>query len=247
MRSISTSRVSSRPAFSISRESSSNSLRRRWTSSPRMKTRWRSTSTWIPPASRTEPPARRGVDRPGVGRPSVSGRGRRRLLDSARGPPQDGPHPGHELPQPVGLGHVVVGPDLEADHGVDLGPLGRHHDDRNRECARIDRHTSMPDSRGSMRSRRTRSGSTSAKRRSASLPSRGHGHVEALAGQSDHQGVDERLVVLGQQHPGLGRNVDRRCRLALGHAVTLAQLPLLATVPRTPGQPCTPADSGGRA
>ena len=39
------------------------------------------------------------------------------------------------------------------------------------EWARIDRHTSMPDRRGSMRSRSTRSGSTSAKSRSASVPS----------------------------------------------------------------------------
>ena len=36
-------------------DSSSNSLRRRWTSSPRTNTRWRSGSTWMPPASRTPP------------------------------------------------------------------------------------------------------------------------------------------------------------------------------------------------
>ena len=38
-------------------------------------------------------------------------------------------HAGHQLAQPVGLGDVVVGADLEADDGVDLGALGRDHDD----------------------------------------------------------------------------------------------------------------------
>ncbi len=70
------------------------------------------------------------------------------------------------------------------------------------ERARMARHTSMPDSLGSMRSSRTRSGSGSSKRWSASLPSRATRHVEALAGQADDQRVDEGLLVLGQQHLG---------------------------------------------
>ena len=45
-------------------------------------------------------------------------RGRRRRL--VRRPAQHRPHPGHQLPQPVGLGDVVVGADLQADDGVDL-------------------------------------------------------------------------------------------------------------------------------
>jgi hypothetical protein len=44
--------------------------------------------------------------------------------------PQDGAHARDELPQTVGLRHVVVGTDLEPDDGVDLRRLRRDHDDR---------------------------------------------------------------------------------------------------------------------
>ena len=43
---------------------------------------------------------------------------------------QHGAHAGDQLAQPVRLGDVVVGADLEADDRVDLGALGRDHDDR---------------------------------------------------------------------------------------------------------------------
>ena len=36
-----------------------------------------------------------------------------------------------------------------------------------------------------------------------------HGHVETLAGEPDDQCVDEGLVVLGQQHLGLGLSIVR--------------------------------------
>ncbi len=56
-------------------------------------------------------------------------------------------------------------------------------------------------------------------------PVDGDGHVEALAGQTDDQCVHERLVVLGQEHPGLGGHVEIRPPvLVLAHAVTLTQL-----------------------
>ena len=48
---------------------------------------------------------------------------------------QHGPHAGHQLAQPVRLGDVVVGADLEPDDGVDLAALGRDHDDRHRRPA----------------------------------------------------------------------------------------------------------------
>ncbi len=67
------------------------------------------------------------------------------------------------------------------------------------ERARMDRQTSMPDNLGSMRSSRTRSGSISSKSWRASAPSRATVDPEALAAQADDQGVDEGLLVLGQQ------------------------------------------------
>ncbi len=39
-------------------------------------------------------------------------------------------HAGHQLAHSIRLGDVVVGTHLEPDDGVDLGSLGRHHDDR---------------------------------------------------------------------------------------------------------------------
>ena len=188
-------------------------MRRRWTSSPRMKTRWRSTSTWMPPASRTEPgsgrrsgdrPARRGVVRRRRRRPPVGG------FAVAGRAAQDGPHPGHQLAEPVGLGDVVVGPDLEADHRVDLGALGRDHDDRHRRVG--------PDGPAHVDARQPGQHEVEEDEVGLDLgeePERlgavdGHGHVEALAGQSDHQRVDERLVVLGQEHPGLGGDLEVR-------------------------------------
>ena len=48
----------------------------------------------------------------------------------AVGPPQQGPHPGDELAEPVGLGEVVVGPHLEAEHLVELVALHGEDEDR---------------------------------------------------------------------------------------------------------------------
>ena len=49
-----------------------------------------------------------------------------RLLRAA----EQGPDPGRELAQAEGFRDVVVGTELEADHLVQLGVLGRQHDDR---------------------------------------------------------------------------------------------------------------------
>ena len=98
------------------------------------------------PCAAAGPP--RPARRPGAGRGRPGRRRPRHAVSSspaadpsvraARRPPSgaDGPHPGHQLAQAVGLGHVVVGPDLEGDDGVDLGPLGRHHDDGHRRAGR---------------------------------------------------------------------------------------------------------------
>jgi hypothetical protein len=42
---------------------------------------------------------------------------------------EDGPHPGQQLADGEGLGHVVVGAQLEPDHLVDLLPARGEHDD----------------------------------------------------------------------------------------------------------------------
>jgi len=75
-----------------------------------------------------------------------------------RGAAQDGSHAAKPVRGRGRLGDVVVGSDLEANNGVELGRLGGHHDYRTVELARIARQTSMPDRRGSITSRRTRSG-----------------------------------------------------------------------------------------
>ena len=46
-------------------------------------------------------------------------------------PGQDFFHPQHQLAGTERLGQVIVGPKFEAQHSVDLGGLGRDHDDGN--------------------------------------------------------------------------------------------------------------------
>src|SRR5262249_8810360 len=55
---------------------------------------------------------------------------RARLLGEA--PAEHGVHPGHQLARAERLGHVVVGPELEAEDAVDLGGARREDDDRQR-------------------------------------------------------------------------------------------------------------------
>src|ERR1700677_255743 len=213
MRSMRTSRVRSRPTFSISSDSSSNSLRRRCTSCPRMKTRWRSGSIWMPPASSTALPtgwavSRRSDPAPPPPPPTVTG----------RGPAQDGAHPGHQLAEPVGLGHVVVSAHLEADHRVDLRPLGGDHDDRHRRpgpdgAAHVD-----PREPGQHEVEQHQVGIDRGEEPEGLVAVAGHGHIEALAGEPDDQRVDERLVVLGQEPLGLRFVGQRPRRLLLAHA-----------------------------
>ena len=204
-------------------------MRRRWTSSPRTKTRWRSGSIWIPPASSTAlavgpvvaawPDPASGSTSPGRGRPGLVGGG---------GPAEHGPHPGHQLPEPVGLGHVVVGPDLEADHGVDLRALGRDHDDRHRRPG-PDRPADV-DARqpGQHQVEQDQVGLVGGEEPQRLVAVAGHGHVEALAGQADDQRVDERLVVLGQQHLGLCDS-GRRARPTLARSRTASRRVLRRT------------------
>ena len=69
---------------------------------------------------------------------------------------------------------------------------------------RISRHTSMPETFGSITSSSTRSGRTASNTSSASAPSRGHLHAEALPLQPDGEGLDEGVLVLDHQDGGIG-------------------------------------------
>ena len=97
------------------------------------------------------------------------------------------------------------------------------------ERARMVRHTSMPDILGSMRSSRRMSGVRLLEELQRLVAVAGHGDPEALVGQSDHQRLDEGLLVLGQQHldrafarggrPPFFARLARRC---LAHATRSA-------------------------
>ena len=57
---------------------------------------------------------------------------RRPLAAVELAPAEERAHPGHELGHGEGLRHVVVRPDLEPEHPVDLAVLRRQHQDRDR-------------------------------------------------------------------------------------------------------------------
>src|ERR1700722_14667706 len=101
---MSVSRGSTRPALASRISRSSNSFNGKLTGSPRTNTSCRSGSRRTAPtplASGPAPP-----------------------LAPAGPPPEHGAHAGHQLAEAVGLGHVVVGADLQPDDGIDLGPFG---------------------------------------------------------------------------------------------------------------------------
>ena len=69
---------------------------------------------------------------------------------------------GDQFPHPVWLADIVVGTDLESDDGVDLSLRADTMITGVSSAARILRHTSIPDIRGSITSSSTMSGCTSA-------------------------------------------------------------------------------------
>ena len=162
--------------------SSSNSLSGRLTCSPRMMTSWRSgSSAHVADLDRL---VARAVDR---------------LVDGRAA--QHGAHAGHQLAEAVRLGDVVVGADLEPDDRVDLGALGGDHDDRDmraRAASRGTRRCPTPSaaSRRAARGRGARCRTTSS---ACSAVARDL-HAEALALQPDRQRLDERLLVLDDEH-----------------------------------------------
>ena len=112
-----------------------------------------------------------------------------------RGAAQHGPHAGDELAEPVRLGHVVVGTDLEADHRVDLTALRRDHDDRHLRAgpdlaAHVDarhlrQHHVEEDEVGSDRVEEIE--------RLAAIPR--DLHTEAFSPETDREGLDEGVFV----------------------------------------------------
>ena len=108
---MSTSRVSTRPAFASRSSSSSNSLSGSATRSPR-------TAHLVPG----------GVEAHVADLEHLAGL--RDPVVVAAPAPQRRAHPRHELAQAERLRHVVVGADLEPDDRVDLGVARGDHDDR---------------------------------------------------------------------------------------------------------------------
>ena len=105
MRSISTSRVSTRPAFESSSSSNSNSF-----SGERDQV----------VANEHLVPGDVEADVADLELLGVVGDD----IVVGRAPAETGPHPGHQLAEPERLRHVVVGADLETDHRVDLRRCG---------------------------------------------------------------------------------------------------------------------------
>ena len=93
-------------------------------------------------------------------------------------------HPRDDLARRERLRDVVVGTGVEPDDAVGLVAARGQHDHRlERSRARIRRKTSKPSSRGSIRSRTTRSGRSTLERVDAPIAVVGAAHREALARQ----------------------------------------------------------------
>ena len=195
-------------------------------------------------------PAARGRRRSGPGAVATPARRRRRPCA------QDGAHAGDQLAGLEGLGHVVVGADLETGDPIDHVVAGREQDHRHRRCpaARSSRRTSNPERPGSITSSTTRSGEPRERRpRGRSIPSAAVSTIVAVARQvGPHDLEDVRLVVDDQDVRHGGQH-----RRAAGPASSGARRPVGGA--RTAGSgwrsagrcPCRPrarcgADAAGR-
>ncbi len=112
--------------------------------------------------------------------------------------PHDRLDPRDQLAQPERLDHVVVGPQLQADHAVHLLALGRDHDDRHARPGPQLARDGVPVDVGQaqVQQHQVRLG-------------RGEGggaggdplHLEALAAQAGHQRCGDAVVVLHHEKP----------------------------------------------
>ena len=131
---------------------------------------------------------------------------------------QDGPHAGHQLAQAERLGHVVAGAQLEAEHDVDLGVAGGHHDDRHRLqrahlLAQLD-----PRQIGQHHVQQDQVGMDPVEEPQRLVPVPGALDGEALAVQTRGQRLAVRLLVVDHQHqrPVVARG-GVRGRPTVGH------------------------------
>ena len=112
----------------------------------------------------------------------------------------DGTHSRHQLAHAVGLGDVVVGTHFQADNGVDLGTLGRHHDDRH--LAALAQLTADVDATdlGQHHIQQNDVGLHDVESGKRLGPVDGHLDSEAFTGEPDDERLDVARLVLDNQH-----------------------------------------------
>ncbi len=114
--------------------------------------------------------------------------------------PQHGPHAGHELAEPEGLGHVVAGAELEPEDDVDLGVARRDHDDRHGlEAAHLlaDLDAGLV---GEHHVEQDEVGVDAVEEAQCLVPVAGRLDGEALAGQARRQRLAIGLLVVDHEH-----------------------------------------------
>ena len=111
--------------------------------------------------------------------------------------------PGHQLARGVGLGDVVVGAELQADHLVDLAVLGGQHDHRDvGPRPRSWRQTSVPGQARQHQVEQDEVGAVAVELLEGGRAVVGDGDLEALLAEHVGQRVAERLFVLDDEDAG---------------------------------------------
>src|SRR5690625_3039254 len=117
-------------------------------------------------------------------------------------PAQYRPYPGQQLPGREGFRDIVVGAELQPHDLVDLGVLGRDHDDRNvgalSDLATYfrSRHT------GQHQVKQNEISAASIELLNGSVTRVRHGNVVTLLAQHVGQGIAEGILVLDHEHSG---------------------------------------------
>src|SRR5690606_6953987 len=132
-------------------------------------------------------------------------RRRGRLLVAVAAAAQHGTDPGDQLAGGEGLGDVVVGPYLQADHLVDLAVLGGHHDHGDvGAAAQLAAHLGARQP-GQHQVEEDEVGAVALELVESVGPGGRDGDLEALLAEHVRQGVGEGLLVLDDEHSGHGR------------------------------------------
>lgn len=132
-----------------------------------------------------------------------------RLLDRARLPPQHHLHARQQLGQPERLGHVVLGPQLQAHDLVHLGPARAQHHHRRlvARVARLPQHLEAVHL-GQHHVQDDQVKGPPLRQRQAALAVLRHDHLVALGHEVHLQAHRDALVVLDHQD-ALGRSLTR--------------------------------------